>query len=59
MKCSVCKKNVPAGRGKMFVRNDGKVFHFCRSKCEKNWELGREPKKLKWAVSGKKPKKTS
>ncbi|NIO19480.1 MAG: 50S ribosomal protein L24e [Candidatus Aenigmarchaeota archaeon] len=57
VKCSTCKNNVQKGSGKMFVRNDGRVFYFCSSKCQKNWKLGREPKKLKWVSSTKKEKK--
>ncbi|MCK4335682.1 MAG: 50S ribosomal protein L24e [Candidatus Aenigmarchaeota archaeon] len=59
MKCSVCKSNVLKGSGKMFVRNDGRIFYFCSSKCQKNWNMGREGKKLKWVVSEKKVKKKS
>ncbi len=59
MKCSVCKSNVLKGSGKMFVRNDGRIFYFCGSKCQKNWNMGREGKKLKWVVSEKKVKKKS
>ena len=43
----------------MFVRNDGRIFYFCGSKCQKNWNMGREGKKLKWVVSEKKVKKKS
>lgn len=58
-KCTICKGNVIKGTGKMYVRNDGRIFHFCGSKCQKNWKMGRVPKKLKWASSEKKIKKTS
>ena len=59
MKCSICKSNLLKGSGKMFVRNDGRIFYFCSSKCQRNWKMGREGKKLKWVVSEKKAKKTS
>lgn len=59
MKCSTCKSNVLKGSGKMFVRNDGRIFYFCGSKCQRNWRMGREGKKLKWAASEKKAKKES
>jgi large subunit ribosomal protein L24e len=36
------------GRGKMFVKADGKIFYFCNSKCEKNWKMKREGKKVGW-----------
>jgi large subunit ribosomal protein L24e len=36
------------GTGKMFVKRDGTIFYFCSSKCEKNFNLGRDPKKIKW-----------
>jgi len=55
MKCVLCGKNIEAGTGKMFVRNDGKVFYFCSSKCQKNMlKLKREPKKVKWVTKKRK-----
>lgn len=55
MKCSVCGSTISKGRGKMYVRNDGKIFYFCDSKCQKNWRMGRSSKKMKWVS---KPRKT-
>lgn len=58
MKCSFCDENIEPGTGKMFVRNDGKVFYFCSGKCEKNMlKLRREPKDVKWVTKKKKVKK--
>jgi large subunit ribosomal protein L24e len=58
MKCSFCKNNIEPGTGKMFVKNDGKVFYFCSSKCKKNmFKLKRDPKKVKWVIKEKKVKK--
>jgi len=39
----------------MFVKNDGRVFYFDSSKCEKNMlKLGREPARVKWVKKVKK-----
>jgi len=48
MKCSFCGKTIKKGTGKMFVKTNGEILYFCSSKCEKNYKLGRDPKKLKW-----------
>ncbi|MEM5766382.1 MAG: 50S ribosomal protein L24e [Candidatus Aenigmatarchaeota archaeon] len=48
MKCSFCGRNVIESRGKMFVKTTGEIFYFCNSKCEKNFMMGREAKKIKW-----------
>lgn len=56
MKCSFCNKEIEKGTGMMFVKNDGRVFYFCSSKCEKNMlKLHREPARTNW-VRKKAPK---
>ncbi|MEM7826826.1 MAG: 50S ribosomal protein L24e [Candidatus Aenigmatarchaeota archaeon] len=47
-KCSFCSKRIEIGRGKLFIKTTGKSFWFCSSKCEKNFALGRNPKRLGW-----------
>ena len=46
--CWFCGEQIDLGTGIMYVRNDGQVYYFCASKCEKNFKLGRIPRKVKW-----------
>jgi large subunit ribosomal protein L24e len=48
VRCSFCHGTVPEGRGKMFVKTDGKIMNFCNSKCQKNWNMKRVGKKVRW-----------
>ncbi len=38
----------------MLVLKSGTIRYFCSKKCEKNWRMGRDPKKLKWTKSSRK-----
>lgn len=47
--CSFCGVEIEPGTGKMYVKRDGTIFHFCKSKCEKNLiSLKRIPRRVKW-----------
>lgn len=48
-RCSFCKNIIEKGTGKIYVKLDGKMLHFCSNKCEKNLlKLGRKPRTTEW-----------
>ncbi|MEM3519253.1 MAG: 50S ribosomal protein L24e [Candidatus Hadarchaeales archaeon] len=47
-KCSFCGSGIEPGTGLMFVKNDGTIYYFCSSKCERNMRLGRKPHQTRW-----------
>ena len=55
--CSFCKKHYDSPRGLTVFTFDGRSIHFCSSKCKRNLDLKRDPKKVNWIKREKKVKK--
>lgn len=53
VKCSFSGKEIPPGKGKTYVRKDGKILYFLNNKCEKNMlKLGKKARNVKWTEEG-------
>ena len=55
--CSFCGSPIEAGTGKMYIRRDATVFHFCSSKCQRNQvDLGRVNRHVRWTQAAEEHK---
>ena len=54
--CTFCGKEIEPGRGTMVVAASGSMSIYCSSKCEKNNNLGRRARKVRWTDEYRKEK---
>jgi len=57
--CSFCGNEIEPGTGSMYIKVDGTVYNFCRTKCHKNMiELKRVPRRTRWTQQYSREKST-
>lgn len=48
VKCSYCGRQAKQSKLRIFVEISGRILNFCSSKCRRNYNLGRDAKKVGW-----------